>query len=261
MDSPWVYITKDLSHDVYNLKAGTRYYWCVQRNGKRSAVFSFDTLSELPRCIRIDGISNIRDMGGYKVAGGKIRQGLVYRGGELELHMHLTPDGAEEIRRLGIRTELDMRGEARGLVDHTTLEPLGVKRAFIPSWPYKDVFDKQEQNALHAFFKVFTSAKNYPIYFHCWGGADRTGTFAFLLGAFLGMSMEDLITEFEFTSLSIWGIRTRNHQNFQEFLHLFQELPGSNPQEKAVVYMKKHARMTDKQLDTIYNLLVEPDAD
>lgn len=259
MGNPLVYMTKETFFDVYNLKVGTKYYWCVQRNGRRSAVSSFSTRMELPRCIRLEDVSNVRDMGGYKTEGGRIRQGMVYRGSEFELHMHLTPAGAEEVRRLGLRTEIDMRGEARNQVDNTTVEPLGVTRTFIPCSPYGEIFEKAERDAVRAFFKVFTSEKNYPIYYHCWGGADRTGTFAFILGAFLGMTTEDLIDEFEFTSLSIWGIRTRNHANFEGFMQLFNALPGNTNREKATAYLKKYAGLTDKQLEKMYTILVEPD--
>jgi len=259
LKSPIVYVTDQCSHEVYNLKCGTKYYWCVQKNGKRSAIGSFETLLALPRCIKLDGISNVRDIGGYQVSGGRIRQGLVYRGGEFELHMQLTPQGALDLKELGIRCELDMRGEAQDKVDFTTAEVLGIKRAYVPSVPYHRIFDKNNRRSIKNFFRVFCSPKNYPIYFHCWGGADRTGTFAFILGAFLGMSYQDLINEYEFTSLSIWGIRTRNHGEFCDFLNLFMALRGENLQEKASTFLKEYAGLSDKQLSVIYDTLVEKD--
>ncbi len=255
-----VYITKETAFDVYNLKIGTKYYWCVQKEGKRSEISSFGTLLALPRCLKIDDISNVRDMGGYTVEEGKIRQGLVYRGGEFELHMHLSPSGADELRRLGMRTDLDMRGEAIGAVDFPTSELAGMQRVFVPSVPYGDVFARGQRKALNRFYRTFANPKNYPIYYHCWGGADRTGTFAFILGAFLGMRYEDLIFEYEFTSLSIWGTRSRNYPKFIEFVEQFMSLPGDGLREKAAYYLKEYARLTDHQLTVIYNTLVEKKA-
>lgn len=257
MSNSWVFITKDCSYNVYNLKVNTTYFWCIQKNGKRSEVCSFNTLLTLPRCLKINGISNVRDIGGYSVEKGKIRQGLVYRGGEFELHMQLSPDGANELCRLGIKTELDMRGEAEGKVDFTTVQAIGLNRIFVPSVPYQAVFEKDYRDCVVNFFKTFTKKSNYPIYFHCWGGADRTGTFAFILGAFLGMSLNDLIYEYEFTSLSFWGIRSRNYFNFKEFLNQFMSLEGSTLHEKGEVFLKKYAHLTDKQIKDIYNFLVE----
>lgn len=257
MQDPWVYITKCTCYDVYNLKVDTTYFWCVQKNGKRSEVFSFQTLLALPRCIKIDNVSNVRDMGGYKVREGRIRQGLVYRGGEFELHMHLSDDGAKELQRLKIRTELDMRGEARENVDFTTPETIGIKRVYVPSVPYAEVFDEEKCSALNSFFKTFADPENYPIYYHCWGGADRTGTFAFLLGAFLGMDLGELIQEYEFTSLSIWGIRSRNYVEFQRFLEQFMSIPGETLQQKGEAFLKKYADLSDSEIAVIHDILIE----
>ena len=257
MAQPWVYITNATTHEVYNLKVGTQYFWCVQKNGRRSEVHSFYTSATLPRCIRIDGISNVRDMGGYAVDGGRIRQGLVYRGGEFELHMHLGEDGARELVRLGIRTELDMRGEAVSKVDFGTAEAIGIKRVLVPSVPYAPVFNREFAQNAQDFFKVFANPESYPIYYHCWGGADRTGTFAFILGAYLGMRLEDLIDEYEFTSLSSWGIRTRNFGEFRNFLQLFMALDGKNLQEKATNFLKNHAGLCEAELETIKEIMVE----
>ena len=135
MRAAWYYVTEQTEHAVYNLKVNTAYYWCVQRNGKRSKIASFKTADTLPRCIKIDHISNVRDMGGYRVKGGRIRQGLLYRGGEFELHLQLCDKGARELLRLGVRTELDMRGEARGQVDFTTAEAIGIARIYVPNEP------------------------------------------------------------------------------------------------------------------------------
>ena len=257
IETPWVYTTKESCLDVYNLKVGTQYFWCVQKNGKRSEVSSFETRLTLPRCMKIDHISNVRDMGGYKVEDGHIRQGKMYRGGEFELHMHLTEAGMKELQRLGMRTELDMRGEAKDKVDFTTAELMGIKRAYVPSVPYAEVFKEEQRGALRAFFEVFTEPENYPIYYHCWGGADRTGTFAFILGAFLGMTLEDLINEYEFTSLAIWGIRSRNYEGFQAFLDLFFALPGETLRQKGANFLKQYAGLTDEELAVIYDVMVE----
>lgn len=257
MHDAWVFITKDTSYDVYNLKVDTTYFWCVQKNGKRSNASSFHTRLTLPRCLKIHNISNVRDMGGYAVEGGKIRQGLVYRGGETERHMHLSPDGANTFRRLGLRTELDMRGEVEGQIDFTTAQAIGVNRVFVPIEPYQEIFNKDYLDSVATFFKVFTKKSNYPLYFHCWSGADRTGTFAFILGAFLGMRLSDLIYDYEFSSLSLGGIRTRNFDEFQAFLTQFMRLPGNTMHEKGEAFLRKYACLTDKQIENIYHFLVE----
>ncbi len=253
------YMTEEGSLAVYNLKAATRYFWCVRKNGKQSAVFSFTTEAALPRCMWIEAISNVRDMGGYAVEGGRIRQGLLYRGGEFELHGHLTKQGAEALCRLGIRTELDMRGEAIGKVDFTAAEALGISRILVPCVPYTQVFKKENADSVRAFFEVLADPLHYPIYFHCWGGADRTGTFALILGAFLGMNETQLIDDYEFTSLSVWGTRTRNYGEFRCFWEALMALSGKTLRQKADTFLQDIAGLSFAQREAIYRTLVEPD--
>ncbi len=258
MQGALFYMTPRQEQEVYNLKVGTRYFWCVQQNGKRSEILAFDTALILPRALKIENISNVRDLGGYLVAGGRVRQGLVFRGGEFELHGHLTAAGAEALLRLGIRTELDMRGEAIGKVDFTTAETLGISRRLVPSVPYSEIFKEENRASVAEFFKTFTQRESYPIYFHCWGGADRTGTFAFVLGAFLGMPLSALIDDYEFTSLAVWGTRTRNYGLFQEFLERFLTLSGDTLFQKADTFLKEYGALTEEERRTLYEILVEP---
>ena len=187
---------------------------------------------------------------------GKIRQGLLYRGSEFEIHSHPTEAGAAAIRALRIRTDLDLRGEAKGKVLFPTSALFGMKYILLPSVPYTHVFSEKYRKNTRRFFTILAQKKNYPIYAHCWGGADRTGTLFFLLGAFLGMSKEELIYEYEFTSLSCWGTRTRNHPPFMEFLRTFEALNGNSYEEKATFFLHSILGLTEKQTDTIKDIFV-----
>jgi len=66
--------TQGGSCEINNLKIGQKYYWRVNKG----EVFCFETANTFPRFIRIDGITNVRDLGGLR-----IKQGLVYRGSAL----------------------------------------------------------------------------------------------------------------------------------------------------------------------------------
>ena len=101
------------------------------------------------------------------------------------------------------------------------------------------------------------------IYYHCWGGADRTATAAFLLGALLGMDETQLIADYEFTSLSIWGIRSRNLSVFKALFDLFGSFPGETLREKAEYYFLVRLGMSREAVDLIRQTLVEeiPGAD
>ena len=46
---------------------------------------------------------------------------------------------------------------------------------------------------------------------------------SFLLGAILGMSMEDLIFDYELSSLSVWGVRSSESESFKTFLNILND--------------------------------------
>lgn len=257
LGDPLSVFTTETEADLYNLKAATRYYFCIQKDGVRSEISYFDTASDLPRCLRIEGVSNVRDIGGYQVRDGKIRQGLLYRGSEFEIHSHLTERGASDLRALHIRTDLDLRGEAKGKVLFPTSALFGMQYILLPTVPYASVFEKKYRKNTRRFFTLLANKRNFPMYAHCWGGADRTGTLFFLLGAFLGMEIPDLIYEYEFTSLSRWGTRSRNHPPFVAFLDAFMAFEGETPQEKATCFLREKLGLSEKQISAIHDNFIE----
>lgn len=256
--APVVEMTETCEYDLYNLDIGKEYFWCVQKEGKRSEISSFRTAWDLPRCLYIDGVSNVRDAGGYRIPGGRVRRGMVYRGGEVERHMHITPKGIEQMKALGIRTDLDLRGEAVGVIEYPLLPLYGIDRVLLPIVPYAEIFEKKHRVALRKILKVFTKPKAYPIYHHCWGGADRGGTLAFLLGALVGMSLDDLYYEYEFTSLSIWGLRSRNYEPFRRMVEKLNGFPGDTLAEKTAAFFLSLG-LSEKDVTAIRTLLTEKD--
>ena len=80
---------------------------------------------------------------------------------------------------------------------------------------YDRIFDEdcssEIKNNYKQIFALLSDKRNYPFYAHCHAGADRTGTFAFLLNGVLGVSYEDLTRDFELTSFSSSGKRWRSN--------------------------------------------------
>ena len=198
-----------------------------------SDVFYFDTTDKYPRFIQIDGLTNVRDCGGWKTINGKrIRQGLLYRGSEMNSHVNITDDGIKTMKEiLKIKSVLDLRGSSEEVVNVYKANYLN-----IPVCAYSDWFNHPEKT--NEIFGFLSQKENYPIYFHCWGGADRTGTLAFLVGAVLGQTYDDLIDDYEITSLSVWGVRTRNSkEHYKRFYETFSSFEGASIEEKAETYL------------------------
>ena len=199
---------------VENLKVGTTYYWRVDR----CEPSVFHTKDEQPRFIHLENGMNIRDLGGWKTQDGKrIRQGMLYRGCALGDGV-LTEKAKFIVKEvLNIRTDLDLRQSSVGVL---TESPMGeqVKLVCIPTDGYSAFFVGDRKESCRRIFEFLADESNYPIYFHCAGGADRTGALAFVLEMCLGVSEEDAMLDYELTSLSAYGYRSRYGSQFYDVL-------------------------------------------
>lgn len=213
--------TTDSFVSIDNLLTRKTYYWKVSANEVESEVESFVTPDGF-RMMSAPGINNIRDMGGRPVSGNKhIKQGLVFRGGEMVTESYPTDSGTHygnlteenvkvmrEVLQIGY--EIDFRGDDES--NNITHSPLYDENDYpnidylrIPAMSaYDYIFNMKADTwaGVKQMFLAFKDAETKHVYFHCWGGADRTGTVGFLLGGLLGMSYTDLIIDFELTSFS-----------------------------------------------------------
>jgi len=213
-----------------NLEIATAYYWRVSTRGRckewncgarckcaeskttvTSETATFRTEDFAPRWMAIEGsVGNMRDLGGRKTTDGRrVRQGMIYRGqglnnnsvtGEKPGRNRLTVADVEYMTgELGIKTDLDMRssGETAGM----DVSPLGKDVKFIhhSSSCYAGIFSKDGMKVMAANVRVFCDPANYPIYFHCIGGADRAGSLAYVLNGALGVARHELETDWEST--------------------------------------------------------------
>ena len=216
------YVTNTTSVNVKNLFVNTDYYWKVVAGEQESEIASFKT-GDYPRWITCRsltgeeggrGIYNVRDLGGYMTESGRrVKQGLVYRGGEITTmsnsgHYNTITEVAKKAFRedMGMvgGIELDLRGtgdisdnyKACGFAENGDIEYVmhAIKS-------YEQTFTNT-RSEVALIFEILKEADQKPVYFHCFGGADRTGTIGFLLNGILGVSYTDLVIDFELTSYS-----------------------------------------------------------
>lgn len=81
------------------------------------------------------------------------------------------------------------------------VSPLGpsVRLIINSSCQYKELFTPEGRRNVAENFRVFTKRENFPVYFHCIAGADRTGSLAYILEAVLGVSRQECETDWEST--------------------------------------------------------------
>ena len=273
------YLTKDYKFDVHSLKINTKYYWKVSdsQNLATSEVKTFTTMDGY-RGMDAGKVDNVRDLGGRPVKGNKrIKQGLVYRGSELNKeeytasgtkHKFNLDDPAKDTLSniMHVDTEIDLRGDTEaGDITKSNLDSIShYNRQAIGG--YGGLINSSSQSAkVKSIFQEFLNAsEDHSVYFHCMGGADRTGTIAFLLGGLLGMSYTDLVIDFELTSFSY---NLREHDNvgeYSDFPSLIEALKtyyGSEayPDIQSMVehYLKNKVGLTTDELNSIKDIMLE----
>jgi protein tyrosine/serine phosphatase len=168
------------------------------------------------RQLNWDGCTNVRDLGGLPaMSGRKIRWGTLVRS---DAPSKLTSKGWEALWAHGIRTIISLRTEGKaepdyelpflpsGIeVDSVAIEDLG-DHEFLYQWAATDLWctPLYYQDALlrwpqrHADVVVaFAHAQKGGVLIHCSRGNDRTGIISLLMLALVGVSPEDIVTDYE----------------------------------------------------------------
>lgn len=186
------------------------------------------------RKIDIPSVPNLRDIGGYAVAGGgRVKTGQLYRSVDL---YHLHGDDVAALASLGIRTVVDLRTEAERSAQPDVLPPgaeavvcdvLAGDEQAAPAElvePTGDPVAAQEMfgdgkaaelflegyrkivglpsavAAYRTFFEVIAQDARRPALFHCTTGKDRTGWAAASTLLLLGVSEEDVFHDYLLTN-------------------------------------------------------------
>ena len=270
-DTNFLYLTTG-RFEWDNFRVGTAYRWGLEVKGKGAATSRFVTEDMPPRLIRVPGVPNLRDLGGWRTQDGRrVRQGLRYRSA------NLCENAAECMERpprprldaagclfmtnaLGIRTELDLRApkECEGLVG----SPLGpsVRRVEISSGCYAEMTNETYKAACLGALRLIADGRNLPLLFHCSGGRDRTGTLAFIVNGLLGVSPDDLARDWDATAL--WDNESKwfnRNGSYAALLAVMGECPGSTLNERIESYVKSIGFEND-EIVRLRELLIEPKA-
>ena len=176
-----VYGLRSRSYRLYNLMLGETVWWrggATLSEAQNNPIHRTTTGTVGPRNLYIDGVTNVRDIGGYAsslVEGGRIRQGLYYRGAQPD---NITDAGKAEMVRLGIRQEIDLRDEYQCKGPYA--DGIRYTAVSIPSGTEKRRFE-EFADEYRTIFGLIANADENPVYLHCTAGADRTGICSFIL--------------------------------------------------------------------------------
>ncbi|GAA1520557.1 protein-tyrosine phosphatase [Agromyces terreus] len=186
--------------------------------------------------IDIQGVPNLRDVGGWSAAGGKVKTGQVYRSAEFS---GLNGTAADEFAQLGVRTVYDLR-TADERTANANILPTGTEYIVLdiladqpgagPAQMLQVLSDPKAAEQLlgggkavkmfeesyrqflslpsaiagfRQFFMILAEQEHRPGLFHCTTGKDRTGWAAASLLLLLGVSDDDVLADYLLTNDSL----------------------------------------------------------
>ena len=259
----------------YNAFIRTTYKWTVtllddEGESTTSDVAVFQTEMQAPRNLYVDGITNVRDLGGWTtIDGGKVRQGLLYRGARLNENdsdeILITDEGIRTLRdELGIKTEIDLRQtQAENGKDESgeiTVSPLGKSVTYLPRPMYFGdalITNAKNKQRVKEIFAVLADESNYPIYFHCSIGTDRTGLIAWLVNGLCGVAEKNLWRDYLFSNFgTIGGTRTRE-KNEGVYVNQIKAKTGVNLAEKTYNFLKDYFGVPEADLQAVIRIMKE----
>ena len=277
----------DTEVTLVNLFSTKTYYWRVKDGNNVVSEVSNFTTGDYPRWIDCGAMYNVRDMGGYMTSSGKrVKQGLVFRGGEITHkawatdHTFTGDDAAKDVFRnvMKIGVELDLRRTADLGGGETYTSCMFAENGDI------DYVNKQinsfsngvNNNAslIKDCFNLFANADRKPVYYHCHGGADRTGTLGFILLGLLGVSYTDCVIDYELTSYSSIGggdckrshLRSGQYNDFPGFMNTMRSMKVNNQNiwddnkslsENCEAYLTKKAGVSQANINKIKQIMIE----
>ena len=190
---------------------GTNYYKLIATfadgSTDESLIHTFEVNSKYPRNLTISGMTNCRDMGGRVTEDGtKIKQGMIYRTSGKNQNGSLTDATTEEmINHLGVKNEINLAGDSDSYnlkLEGTTL--ISSCKMDTSSTGGFHHFSRNTE-AVKNFFTILSDEDNFPLFYHCKIGTDRTGLCSVLLSGLLGVSLDEVYQDYLFSNFGKIG--------------------------------------------------------
>ena len=242
--------TKETSISFYNSFLGTNYFKIVANftTGQKqsSDVKTFKVTEQAPRNLYVGNMPNFRDMGGRTTyAGGKVKQGLIYRGAGNRFDYNSTPNADAQyamLQQLKLKTEINV---ADNTDYNLNLSGNKVEDCFMAygSVPYSNL--ARNSVRIRQVMDILADESNYPVFYHCRIGTDRTGITGFMINGLLGVPFNECVQDYGFSNFAPINNQRYPHKTPDEngddiakYLDEILALPGETFQQQVYLALR-----------------------
>ena len=258
--------------ELANLYRARKYRAQVFNDGDVSQSVEFKT-GDYPRTITMGGVHNVRDIGGYPTSYGvRTNQGLMYRGyyiddksgGHGVNYSAAVQEVQEEVMQIGYEIDLQKSSETNGRTAsalNSEATPCDYKCLTLIS--YDNFLTQDSYKNLPEVMHIMAQSDEKHTYFHCWGGADRTGMLAFFINAILGVSYTDLIEDLELTTQTNnkrCHMHNSSSAHYPKFINAFHNWSGFDSEktvnENCEKWLIEVAQVAEEDIERIREIML-----
>jgi len=258
--------TKNPTISFYNSFLGTNYFKIVANfttgDKQSSDVKAFKVTEQAPRNLYVGNMPNCRDMGGRTTsAGGKIKQGLIYRTSGSRFD-NSTPSDDEALRilkdQLKVKTEINV---ANSTSNNVNLDNANVENCYMAygAVPYSNL--ARNSVRIRQVMEILAEEDNYPLFYHCRIGTDRTGITGIMINGLLGVPFNEAIQDYGFSNFAPIDNQRypgktpdNNGDDIRKYIDEILALPGANFQEQVYLALRMIG-VSSAKLDKIIDIM------
>ncbi|KQR52636.1 hypothetical protein ASF88_14110 [Leifsonia sp. Leaf336] len=167
--------------------------------------------------IPVNGTYNFRDVGGYPVPQGVVRNGKLFRSDGLA---RLGDAGRQTLQELGVRVVIDLRDDFETEVMPDDVDGLGLQRLHLPVFEgsgasastigitlvglYEKILLQHRDVVVRALREIADTGEE-AVVVHCTAGKDRTGIVIALALSAVGVDRETVVADYAATQANLDG--------------------------------------------------------
>lgn len=259
--------TKAKKLDVYNSYIGKNYFKVVANytddSKDETAILEYTVKNNGPRNLKVGNMTNCRDLGGRITEdGGTIKQGLIFRtcGNNYNMRGLKYDDEAKTtfLDELKVKTEINVSNDD---TYNFGFEGIKLRKFYMDYGGSANHHLSRNTESVKNFFNYLADENNYPVFYHCRIGTDRTGLCTIMTLGLLGVSENTIYQDYLFSNFGAIGEKRyigeqAGQDNIKNYMAEINRLSGKTFKNKVYNFLLSIG-VTKENLNKVISILTE----